>query len=111
MSRTGGGKEVLTIAAVGVGMAALGLGLAAFPGAATLGVLGGAAFSSSFARRAKPPLRPTDMRRDEQGRVENWPQVLRAVQQGVRCKAALLARSPACCWPSHLPHAACYAAS
>lgn len=84
--RTGGGKEVLTTAAVavgvvGVGVALAGLGLAALPGA-TLGVLGGAAVSNSFARRPKPPLRPEEVRRDEEGRLENWGQLLRAVQHG-----------------------------
>ena len=68
---------------VGVGVALAGLGLAALPGA-TLGVLGGAAVSNSFARRPKPPLRPGEVRRDEEGRLENWGQLLRAVQQGVR---------------------------
>lgn len=88
MSRTGGGKEVLTTAAisigVGVGMAALaGLGLAALGPGAAVGVIGASAVSNSFARRAKPPLRADDVRRDEQGRVLNWGQLLKAVQTGV----------------------------
>lgn len=91
--RTGGGKEVLTTAAVavgvGVGVAALaGLGLA---GAALgAGVLSATAAGNSFSRRAKPPLRPAEIRRDEQGRIENWPQLLKAVQHGVGAAACLL---------------------
>lgn len=73
----------VAVGVVGVGVALAGLGLAALPGA-TLGVLGGAAVSNSFARRPKPPLRPEEVRRDEEGRLENWGQLLRAVQHGVR---------------------------
>jgi len=73
----------VAVGVVGVSVALAGLGLAALPGA-TLGVLGGAAVSNSFARRPKPPLRPEDVQRDEEGRLENWGQLLRAVQQGVR---------------------------
>lgn len=98
--RTGGGKEVLSIAAVGVGMAALGLGaLAAAPWVAPLGVAAGAALGSSFARRPKPPARPADVRRDDEGRVENWAQLLRAVQHGVSEEQGgfrVGARCPAC---------------
>ena len=79
MSRTGGGKEVLSTAAVvvgvGVGAAALaGLGLAgAFAG---VGILGASAIDSFAARRAKPALQPEGIKRDEQGRIQNWPRVL-----------------------------------
>lgn len=72
----------MAVGVVGVGVALAGLGLAALPGA-TLGVLGGAAVSNSFARRPKPPLRPEEVRRDEEGRLESWGQLLRAVQHGV----------------------------
>ena len=63
-------------------MAALaGLGLA---GAFGVGVLGVTAAGNSFAqRRAKPPLQSADVRRDAEGRLENWGQVLKAVQHGV----------------------------
>lgn len=84
MSRTGGGKEVLTTAAVAVGV---GVGVAALAGLGLAGAALGAgtllAANSSFARRAKPPLRGEDVRRDEQGRIENWGQVVKAVQHGV----------------------------
>ena len=86
--RTGGGKEVLTTAAVavgvGVGMAALGFAGAALVGA---GVLTAAATNSGAAnratRRSKPAVQAADVRRDAEGRIENWPQLLKAVQQGV----------------------------
>ena len=117
MSRTGGGKEVLTTAAVavaaGVGVAALaGLGLA---GAFGVGVLGVTAAGNSFAqRRAKPPLQPGDVRRDAEGRIENWGQVGKAVQHGVsvgerRCLPALLLESA--CLLKHAHMTACLYAS
>lgn len=86
MSRTGGGKEVLSTAAVvvgvGVGVAALtGLGLAGAFGAS---VLSAATIDNFTARRAKPALRADEVRRDEEGRIERWPQLLKAVQNGVR---------------------------
>lgn len=84
MSRTGGGKEVLSTAAVAVGV---GVGVAALAGLGLAGAALGAgtllAANTSFARRAKPPLRAEDVRRDEQGRIENWVQLLKAVQHGV----------------------------
>ncbi|KAL4444555.1 hypothetical protein ABPG77_002372 [Micractinium sp. CCAP 211/92] len=83
MSRTGGGKEVLTTAAVAVGV---GVGVAALAGLGLAGAALGAgtllAANSSFAQRAKPPLQPADVRRDEQGCIENWTQLLKAVQHG-----------------------------
>jgi hypothetical protein len=85
MSRTGGGKEVLSTAAVvvgvGVGVAFAGLGLA---GAFGAGALSAAAIDSFTARRAKSALQPAEVRRDEHGRIEKWPQLLKAVQNGVR---------------------------
>ena len=131
MSRTGGGKEVLSTAAVVVGV---GVGVAAFAGlglagaAFGAGVLSASAFDSFTARRAKPPLQHEGVKRDEQGYIENWPKVLKAVQDGVRPAAAhphlvlplsraaavgqLLQRSSwantgscwqttKCCWPTH----------
>lgn len=78
---------MLTTAAVavgvGVGMAALaGLGLAG--AALSAGTL--LAANSSFARRAKPSLQRSDVRRDAEGRIENWPQVLKAIQHGVSAR-------------------------
>lgn len=82
---------MLTTAAVAVGV---GVGVAALAGLGLAGAALGAgtllAANSSFAQRAKPPLQPADVRRDEQGCIGNWTQLLKAVQHGVstwRCTA------------------------
>jgi hypothetical protein len=84
MNRTGGGKEVLTTAAVAVGV---GMGVAALAGLGLAGAALGAgtllAANSSFVRRARPALQPGDVRREAQGRIDHWPQLLKAVQHGV----------------------------
>jgi hypothetical protein len=61
-----------------LGFAAAGLGLAA--GAAALGA--GALATAAARRAARPPLRGADVERDAEGRIMNWPAVLRVVQQG-----------------------------
>lgn len=95
MSRTGGGKEVLTTAAVAVGV---GVGVAALAGLGLAGAALGAgtllAANNSFARRARPALQPGDVRRDAEGRIENWAQLLKAVQHGVRATCARAAVVP-----------------
>ena len=103
MSRTGGGKEVLTTAAVAVGV---GVGVAALAGLGLAGAALGAgtllAANSSFAQRAKPPLRPEDVRRNEHGSIENWAQLLKAVQHGVSAR-----HSPSTSTPSTPPCMLC----
>lgn len=73
--------EISVVLGIGVGVAAV-AGLAA---AGAVGVAGMLAVGvASGLRNSKPALRPEDVKWDSEGRIENWTQALKIMQQGVR---------------------------
>lgn len=71
--------EISVVLGIGVGVAAV-AGLAA---AGAVGVAGMLAVGvASGLRNAKPALRPEDVKWDSEGRIENWTQALKIMQQG-----------------------------
>jgi hypothetical protein len=67
----------------------IGMGVAAVAGLAAGAALGGGMLAVGMAtsrRNVKPALRHDDVKWDGEGRITNWPHVLKAVQQGVSLK-------------------------
>jgi hypothetical protein len=97
-SRTPGGRarEFLPSTAA----VAFGVGVAAVAGFAAGAAIGAGMLTASAVTRkaAKEPCQL--IRRDEHGRVQNWPQALKAVQQGVS-GAGVVVRAP--CRPAKRP--------
>lgn len=65
---------------------AVGLGVAAMAGIAAGAAIGTGVLAVGAAtsrRGVKPALETNDVKWDEEGRIENWEQVLKIVQQGV----------------------------
>jgi hypothetical protein len=73
--------EITVVLGIGVGVAAV-AGLAAAGAVGAVGML--AVGVASGLRSAKPALRPEDVKWDSEGRIENWTQALKIMQQGVR---------------------------
>jgi hypothetical protein len=87
MTRRVTGKDVAV--AVGVGVAVAGLaGLAA---GAALGT--GVVALATSSRRSKKGLKPESIRRDAEGRLQDLPGVLKAVQKGVSSLLSTASRS------------------
>lgn len=74
-----GKPEISVVVGIGMGVAAV-AGLAA---GAALGTGMLAVGMATSRRNVKPALRPDDVKWDVEGRITNWPHVLKIVQQGV----------------------------
>lgn len=72
--------EISVVLGIGVGVAAV-AGFAVAGAAIGTGML--AVGVASGLRSAKPSLCPEDVKWDSEGRIENWTQALKIMQQGV----------------------------
>jgi hypothetical protein len=77
--------EISVALGIGVGVAAV-AGLAAAGAVGVAGMLAVGVAAHSGLRNSKPSLRPEDVKWDSEGRIENWTQALKIMQQGVSSK-------------------------